>query len=101
MAFRPCVQSVTLIWGANRTRWRLRSPYWLRLRRSSVSASSDFTQGPLDTSKDPPSGSAEKPPHTPVLLKEVLHYLDIQRGEVRSSIWYTHIDNASISMPHQ
>lgn len=82
MAFHLCVRSVAQIWRTNRSRWRPRLPCWLKLHCSSVATSSDFTCGPPDTSQDPPSGSAEKPPHTPVMLKEVLHYLDIQPDEV-------------------
>lgn len=98
MAFHQCVRSVTLIWRTNRTRWRPRWSCWLRERCSSVSASSGFTRGALDTPKDPPSGSAEKPPHTPVLLKEVLHYLDIQRGEVCLVCIYTCMNVLHIRM---
>lgn len=32
--------------------------------------------------------SAEKPPHMPVMLKEVLHYLDVQPAQVRSHLNY-------------
>ena len=42
--------------------------------------------GTLDGSTQLSSVSAENPPHTPVMLKEVLHYLDIQQGQVRNHI---------------
>ncbi|CAI5645289.1 unnamed protein product [Oreochromis niloticus] len=57
---------------------------WRRLRprfhSSFVGASSG--PGPGDGSQDPSAVSAEKPPHTPVMLKEVLQYLDIQPAQV-------------------
>ncbi|XP_003445738.1 12S rRNA N(4)-cytidine methyltransferase METTL15 [Oreochromis niloticus] len=57
---------------------------WRRLRprfySSFVGASSG--PGPGDGSEDPSAVSAEKPPHTPVMLKEVLQYLDIQPAQV-------------------
>lgn len=99
MVFHPCARSAALIWRSNPTRWRPRSPCWQRPHCSSASASSDLTRGPVDTSKDPPSGSAEKPPHTPVMLKEVLQYLDIQRGEVCFTYLVRTNDNASLSIP--
>ncbi|XP_068179007.1 12S rRNA N4-methylcytidine (m4C) methyltransferase [Antennarius striatus] len=38
--------------------------------------------GSTDRSEELSSVSIEKPPHTPVMLKEVLHYLDVQVGQV-------------------
>lgn len=52
----------------------------LSLHSSAVSASPN--SGSFDKSKEVFSVSAETPPHTPVMLKEVLHYLDIQPAQV-------------------
>lgn len=52
----------------------------LSLHSSAVSAS--LGPGSLDKSKEVSSVSAETRPHTPVMLKEVLHYLDIQPAQV-------------------
>lgn len=54
----------------------------MSLHSSSVCASSGSGVKPLDGSEDLSSVSTEKPPHTPVMLKEVLHYLDVQPGQV-------------------
>lgn len=62
--------------------WRL----WKLLHSSVVCASSGA--GPMDRSEELSSVSTEKPLHTPVMLKEVLHYLDIQPGQVRLHLFY-------------
>lgn len=58
---------------------------WLSSRHSS-SASVHSGPGILYGSTQLSSVSAENPPHTPVMLKEVLHYLDIQQGQVRNHV---------------
>lgn len=58
--------------------WRALRTFRLSLHSSAVGVSS----GPEDKSEDGPEVSPDKPPHTPVMLKEVLHYLDIQPGQV-------------------
>lgn len=63
----------------------------LRLHSSSVSASSGFDPGTLDKSVELSTVSNTKPPHTPVMLKEVLHYLDIQEGQVCLHLCYCHM----------
>ncbi|KAI3376977.1 hypothetical protein L3Q82_000215 [Scortum barcoo] len=60
---------------ANLAVWRAWRSWKLSLHSSTVCASSG--PGPLDRSEE--QSLAEKPPHTPVMLKEVLHYLDIQQ----------------------
>ncbi|XP_047187485.1 probable methyltransferase-like protein 15 isoform X1 [Scophthalmus maximus] len=60
--------------------WRAWRSWELSLHLSSVGASSG--PGPWDRSEQLPSVCTEKPPHTPVMLKEVLHFLDIQPGQV-------------------
>lgn len=67
------------VWGAWRS-WKL------SLHSSTVYASPG--PGPLDRSEELSSVSTEKPPHTPVMLKEVLHYLDIKPGQVRLHLCY-------------
>lgn len=63
----------------------------LRLHSSSVSASSGLGPGTLDKSVKLSTLSNKKPPHTPVMLKEVLHYLDIQEGQVCLHPCYCHM----------
>lgn len=63
---------------AARRAWRSLRP---RLNSCFVGASSG--PGHEDRSEDPSAVSAEKPPHTPVMLKEVLQYLDIQPAQVQ------------------
>lgn len=60
--------------------WRAWRTLIVRLQCSSVSSSA----GPasLDGSGNASSVSAEKPLHTPVMVKEVLHYLNIQPAQV-------------------
>uniref|UniRef100_A0A674PGX3 12S rRNA N(4)-cytidine methyltransferase METTL15 n=1 Tax=Takifugu rubripes TaxID=31033 RepID=A0A674PGX3_TAKRU len=60
--------------------WRTWRSWLSSLHSSSVSAHSG--PGSLDGSTRLPSDSTDKVPHTPVMLKEVLHYLDIQQGQV-------------------
>lgn len=70
-----------LLWRS-RAAWRAwRS--WLSSRHSS---SVSVHSGAPDGSTQMFSVSAENPPHTPVMLKEVLHYLDIQPGQVCSRV---------------
>lgn len=44
--------------------------------------------GSLGRSEKLSSVPTEKPLHTPVMLKEVLHFLDIQPGQVCSHLFY-------------
>ncbi|XP_060924194.1 probable methyltransferase-like protein 15 isoform X1 [Limanda limanda] len=60
--------------------WRSWRSWKLSLHSSTGAASSG--PGHNDRSEELSSPSSEKPPHTPVMLKEVLHYLDIQPGQV-------------------
>lgn len=61
------------------TVWRAWRTVTSSLHSSAVSAS----PGPgSKESKEVSSVSGETPPHTPVMLKEVLHYLDIQPAQV-------------------
>ncbi|XP_047219457.1 probable methyltransferase-like protein 15 [Girardinichthys multiradiatus] len=69
-----------MIWKTNpavRTAWR-------SLTQRLNSAAAGLCSGPFswDGSDGLSSVSAEKPPHTPVMLREVLHYLDIQQAQV-------------------
>lgn len=67
--------------------WRAWRSWKLSLHSSTVCASSG--PGLSDRSEELSSVSSEKPPpHTPVMLKEVLHYLDIQPGQVRVHLCY-------------
>ncbi|XP_005724319.1 12S rRNA N(4)-cytidine methyltransferase METTL15 [Pundamilia nyererei] len=70
----PMMQKTHL---AARRAWRRLRP---RLNSCFVGASSG--PGHEDRSEDLSAVSAEKPPHTPVMLKEVLQYLDIQPAQV-------------------
>lgn len=58
---------------------------WLSSRHSS-SVSVHSCPGILDGSTQLSSVSDENPPHTPVMLKEVLHYLNIKQGQVGNHI---------------
>lgn len=60
--------------------WRTWRSWLSSLHSSSVSAHSG--PGSLDGSTQLPSDPTDEVPHTPVMLKEVLHYLDIQQGQV-------------------
>lgn len=82
MLFNPSPRC-SLLWRslAAWRAWRL----WLSSRHSS-SVSVHSGPGILDGSTQLSSVSAENPPHTPVMLKEVLHYLGIQQGQVRNHI---------------
>ncbi|XP_028257854.1 12S rRNA N(4)-cytidine methyltransferase METTL15 isoform X2 [Parambassis ranga] len=77
MIFCIPVRSMSLTWNINLTMRRTRT---LKLYSSVVGSSS--RRGPPDGSEELSAGSSEKPPHTPVMLKEVLHYLDIQPAQV-------------------
>ncbi|XP_029902106.1 12S rRNA N(4)-cytidine methyltransferase METTL15 [Myripristis murdjan] len=57
---------------------------WMSWRFSVRSTTSGSSSGPdsLHRTQELSSDSCEKPPHTPVMLKEVLHYLDIHPGQV-------------------
>lgn len=72
-----------LLWRS-RPAWRA-GRSWLSSRHSS-SVSVHSGPGALDGSTQMSPVSAENPPHTPVMLKEVLHYLDVQPGQVRNRI---------------
>ncbi|KAM3626274.1 uncharacterized protein V6R79_026109 [Siganus canaliculatus] len=60
--------------------WRVWRSWKLSLQLSTACESSG--PGPSHGSEEMSSVSTEKPPHIPVMLKEVLHYLDIQPGQV-------------------
>ncbi|CAJ1049774.1 probable methyltransferase-like protein 15 [Xyrichtys novacula] len=75
MIFNMCVRSNAMLRKTNLAVWRAWRSWKLRLQSSTVCAYSG--SGPLEGCEE-----AEKPPHTPVMLKEVLHYLDIQQGQV-------------------
>ncbi|XP_059215919.1 probable methyltransferase-like protein 15 isoform X2 [Centropristis striata] len=60
--------------------WRAWRSWKFSLHSSTVCASSG--PGPLDGSEEIPSVSDENLPHTPVMLKEMLHYLDVRPGQV-------------------
>ncbi|XP_037551242.1 probable methyltransferase-like protein 15 [Nematolebias whitei] len=62
---------------AVRRTWRA---FMMSFHSSAVSASP--SSGSFDKSKEVSSVSTEPPPHTPVMLKEVLHYLDIHPAQV-------------------
>ncbi|XP_008403383.1 12S rRNA N(4)-cytidine methyltransferase METTL15 isoform X2 [Poecilia reticulata] len=69
-----------MIWKTNpaaRRAWRS-----LMLRLNSATAGLSSGPGSWDRSDGHSCVSAEKPPHMPVMLKEVLHYLDIQAAQV-------------------
>ncbi|XP_047436692.1 probable methyltransferase-like protein 15 [Mugil cephalus] len=80
MIFPVSSCSNSLLRKTNLAAWRA----WRRLKLSvhSPVACASSGPGPLEGSEDVPSGSAAKPPHTPVMLKEVLHYLDVQPAQV-------------------
>ncbi|XP_069030186.1 12S rRNA N4-methylcytidine (m4C) methyltransferase [Embiotoca jacksoni] len=77
MIFHMTVHSNTMIRTTNLTVWRA----WRSLM-SSLHSGASSGPGSLNTSEEPSAVSTEKPPHTPVMLKEVLHYLDIQPAQV-------------------
>ncbi|XP_029353957.1 12S rRNA N(4)-cytidine methyltransferase METTL15 [Echeneis naucrates] len=60
--------------------WRTWRSWKLSLHTSTVHAS--FGPGHWERSEEHSSISTDKPPHTPVMLKEVLHYLNVQPGQV-------------------
>ncbi|XP_054901213.1 probable methyltransferase-like protein 15 [Poeciliopsis prolifica] len=69
-----------MIWKTNpaaRRAWRS-----LMLRLHSATAGLSSGPGFRDRSDGLSCVSAEKPPHMPVMLKEVLHYLDVQPAQV-------------------
>lgn len=73
------LRSHPLLRKTNLAVWRAWRSWKLSLHTSTVSAS----PGPGSwESEELSSVSAERPPHTPVMLKEVLHYLDVQPGQV-------------------
>ncbi|KAM6942842.1 12S rRNA N(4)-cytidine methyltransferase METTL15 [Xenentodon cancila] len=65
-----------MIRKTNLTVWRVWRTFTLSLHSSVVGAS--FSPGRSERSKDLSPGSAERSPHMPVMVKEVLHDLDIQ-----------------------
>ncbi|XP_029000485.1 probable methyltransferase-like protein 15 [Betta splendens] len=79
MIFHMCARSNLLLRKEHLAVWRAWRP-WKLQHSSGVCASSG--PGPQDRSEDLSSVSPEKPLHTPVMLKEVLHFLDIQPGQV-------------------
>ncbi|XP_031180022.1 probable methyltransferase-like protein 15 isoform X1 [Sander lucioperca] len=80
MTFHMCVRSNPMLRKTNMAVWGAWRSWKLSLHSSTVYASPG--PGPLDRSEELSSVSTEKPPHTPVMLKEVLHYLDIKPGQV-------------------
>lgn len=84
MIFHMSVRSNPMLWKTNLAVWRAWGSWKLSLHSSTVCGSSG--PGPVDRSEE--LSSAEKPPHTPVMLKEVLHYLDIQLGQVCLHLCY-------------
>ncbi|XP_062417717.1 probable methyltransferase-like protein 15 [Pungitius pungitius] len=70
----------TMLWKSNISVWRAWRSWKSSLHSSTACASSG--PGPLDRSEELSSALTPKPPHTPVMLKEVLHYLDVQPGQV-------------------
>lgn len=80
------VRSNPVLRKTNLAVWRAWRSWKLSLRSSTLGASSG--PGPWNGSEELSSVSTENPPHTPVMLKEVLHYLDIQPGQVRLHLCY-------------
>ncbi|XP_026176344.1 12S rRNA N(4)-cytidine methyltransferase METTL15 isoform X2 [Mastacembelus armatus] len=79
MIFHASVRSNQMLRKTNLAVWKAWRSWKLSLHSSTVGASSG--PGPLDRTENA-SVSVEKPPHTPVMLKEVLHFLDIQPAQV-------------------
>uniref|UniRef100_A0A1A7XK96 12S rRNA N(4)-cytidine methyltransferase METTL15 n=1 Tax=Iconisemion striatum TaxID=60296 RepID=A0A1A7XK96_9TELE len=77
-----------MIFHSNPAIWKAHSAVrraWRTLMmslQSSVVRTSSGSYSSSDPSEEASSVSAEKAPHTPVMLKEVLHYLDIQPAQV-------------------
>nr|XP_015808839.2 probable methyltransferase-like protein 15 [Nothobranchius furzeri] len=69
------------IWKTHVAVWRAWRTLMTSLPSSAFRTSSGFC-GSSDPSEEASSVSADKAPHTPVMLKEVLHYLDIQPAQV-------------------
>ncbi|XP_076585750.1 12S rRNA N(4)-cytidine methyltransferase METTL15 isoform X2 [Chaetodon auriga] len=82
MIFHMSVRSNPILRKTNLAVWRAWRSWKLNLHSSTVCSSSGPGPGPLDRSEELSPVSTEKPPHTPVMLKEVLQYLDIQQGQV-------------------
>ncbi|XP_042349643.1 probable methyltransferase-like protein 15 [Plectropomus leopardus] len=80
MVFHMAVRSNPILRKTNLAVCRAWRSWKLRLNSSTTCASSG--PGSLDRAEELSSVSTEKPPHTPVMLKEVLQYLDIQPGQV-------------------
>ncbi|XP_029951505.1 probable methyltransferase-like protein 15 [Salarias fasciatus] len=76
MVFHMPLHSSPAIKKTNLALWRA----WRTFKFSPLSSLAG--RGSEDTSEEMSAVSPEKPPHTPVMLKEVLHYLDIQAGQV-------------------
>uniref|UniRef100_A0A3Q1F0B5 12S rRNA N(4)-cytidine methyltransferase METTL15 n=1 Tax=Acanthochromis polyacanthus TaxID=80966 RepID=A0A3Q1F0B5_9TELE len=74
MHSNPVLQRTSLaVWRAWRT---------LKLRLHSSVAGASSGPGSLDRSEELSVAPNKNPPHTPVMLKEVLHYLDVQPAQV-------------------
>ncbi|KAM8762810.1 12S rRNA N(4)-cytidine methyltransferase METTL15 isoform 3-T5 [Acanthopagrus schlegelii] len=80
MIFHMSVRCNPILRKTNLAVWRAWRSWKLGQHPCTVHSSSG--PGPLDKSEEQSSVSTEKPPHTPVMLKEVLHYLDVQPGQV-------------------
>ncbi|XP_023280173.1 probable methyltransferase-like protein 15 [Seriola lalandi dorsalis] len=80
MIFHMSLRSNPMLRKTNLAVWRAWQSWKLGLHTSTVGASPG--PGPWERSEALSSVSTEKPPHTPVMLKEVLQYLDIQPGQV-------------------
>nr|XP_019935696.1 PREDICTED: probable methyltransferase-like protein 15 isoform X1 [Paralichthys olivaceus] len=80
MIYHMFLRSNPVLWKTHLAVWRSWRSWKLSLHSSTIGASSGT--GHSDRSEDPCSPSSENPPHTPVMLKEVLHNLNIQPGQV-------------------
>ncbi|KAM7014700.1 12S rRNA N(4)-cytidine methyltransferase METTL15 [Tautogolabrus adspersus] len=81
MTFLMSLHSNPVLRKTNLAVWRACWRSWKsRLHSSTVRTSSG--PGPLNGPEEVSSVSHENAPHTPVMLREVLHYLDIRHGQV-------------------
>lgn len=81
MIFHMTVRTYTMILKPHLAAWRSWRRLKLRLHSSFTGASSG--PGATYRAEDLSAVSTEKSPHTPVMLKEVLQYLDVQPAQVR------------------
>ncbi|XP_018541845.1 probable methyltransferase-like protein 15 [Lates calcarifer] len=80
MIFHMSVRSNPMLRKTSLALWRA----WRSWKSSMHSPTAGASSGPgsRERSEELSSVLTEKPPHSPVMLKEVLHYLDIQAGQV-------------------